>query len=108
MKTTDILIEYAKLLSEAPKIALREGISLFKARSCVTEDETAEITYERGAPQEQLADPATDQITQYWGSYLVKDTNVVPIPAALPLFAAGLGAMGFMGWCRKRKAAVAG
>ena len=29
----------------------------------------------------------------------------VPIPAALPLLAAGLGAMGFMGWRRKRKAA---
>jgi hypothetical protein len=30
----------------------------------------------------------------------------VPIPAALPLYAAGLGAMGFFGW-RKRKAAPA-
>lgn len=28
----------------------------------------------------------------------------VPLPAALPLLAAGLGAMGFMGWRRKRKA----
>lgn len=27
----------------------------------------------------------------------------VPIPAALPLFAAGLSAMGFVGWRRKRK-----
>ena len=27
----------------------------------------------------------------------------VPIPAALPLFAAGLGAMGFLSWRRKRK-----
>jgi len=30
-----------------------------------------------------------------------------PIPAALPLFATGLGAMGFIGWRRKRKAAAA-
>lgn len=30
----------------------------------------------------------------------------VPIPAALPLFAAGLGAMGVFGWRRKRKAAA--
>lgn len=30
----------------------------------------------------------------------------VPIPAALPLLAAGLSAMGFMGWRRKRKAAA--
>ena len=26
-----------------------------------------------------------------------------PIPAALPLFAGGLGAMGLLGWRRKRK-----
>ena len=29
-----------------------------------------------------------------------------PIPAALPLFAGGLGAMGLLGWRRKRKAAT--
>lgn len=29
----------------------------------------------------------------------------VPLPAALPLFAAGLSAMGFMGWRKKRRAA---
>jgi hypothetical protein len=31
------------------------------------------------------------------------DTSVVPLPAALPLFAGGLGAMGLLGWRRKRK-----
>ena len=30
-----------------------------------------------------------------------------PLPAALPLFASGLGAMGFIGWRRKRKALAA-
>jgi hypothetical protein len=30
-----------------------------------------------------------------------------PIPAALPLFATGLGALGALGWRRKRKAAIA-
>ena len=34
--------------------------------------------------------------------------SAVPIPAALPLFAAGLGAMGLMSRRKKRKAAVAG
>jgi hypothetical protein len=29
--------------------------------------------------------------------------SAVPIPAALPLFGAGLGVMGFMGWRKKRK-----
>jgi hypothetical protein len=32
-------------------------------------------------------------------------TSPVPLPAALPLFAAGLGAMGFMGWRKRSKAA---
>jgi hypothetical protein len=30
-----------------------------------------------------------------------------PVPAALPLFATGLGALGLLGWRRKRKAATA-
>jgi hypothetical protein len=30
-----------------------------------------------------------------------------PLPAALPLFASGLGAMGFFGWRRKRKLPIA-
>jgi hypothetical protein len=30
--------------------------------------------------------------------------NQVPLPAALPLFATGLGALGLLGWRRKRKA----
>jgi hypothetical protein len=31
--------------------------------------------------------------------------TAVPLPAALPLFATGLGALGLLGWRRKRKAA---
>jgi hypothetical protein len=30
-----------------------------------------------------------------------------PLPAALPLFATGLGALGLLGWRRKKKAALA-
>jgi len=29
-----------------------------------------------------------------------------PLPAALPLFATGLGALGLLGWSRKKKAAT--
>ncbi len=32
--------------------------------------------------------------------------SVVPLPAALPLFASGLGALGLVGWRRKKKAAA--
>ncbi len=34
------------------------------------------------------------------------DIEPTPLPATLPLFAAGLGAMGLLGWRRKRKAAA--
>jgi hypothetical protein len=33
-------------------------------------------------------------------------TTATPLPAALPLFATGLGALGLLGWRRKRKARV--
>ena len=33
--------------------------------------------------------------------------SAVPLPAALPLFASGLGALGLLGWRRKRKNAAA-
>jgi len=33
-------------------------------------------------------------------------TSTVPVPAALPLLASGLGALGFLGWRRKRSAGV--
>lgn len=33
--------------------------------------------------------------------------NAVPLPAALPLFATGVGALGLLGWRRKRKNAAA-
>jgi hypothetical protein len=36
----------------------------------------------------------------------VTDVGETPIPGALPLFATGLGAMGLLGWRRKRKAAT--
>jgi hypothetical protein len=32
------------------------------------------------------------------------DGVVTPLPGALPLFATGLGALGLLGWRRKRKA----
>jgi hypothetical protein len=34
----------------------------------------------------------------------VPPTTTTPLPAALPLFASGLGALGLLGWRRKRKA----
>ena len=40
------------------------------------------------------------------GSFLVMNAASTPLPAALPLFASGLGALSLLGWRRKRKAAA--
>jgi hypothetical protein len=39
-------------------------------------------------------------------SSVAVDPSATPIPAALPLFASGLGALGLLGWRRKKKAAA--
>jgi len=38
--------------------------------------------------------------------YLIAEVTPVPLPAALPLFAGGLGLMGLLGWRRKRRTAA--
>ena len=37
----------------------------------------------------------------------IREATATPLPAALPLFATGLGALGLLGWRRKRKAQAA-
>ena len=55
-------------------------------------------------PLQAVFNPAlTDQTNGVTGE-AVPET---PLPAALPLFATGLGAMGLLGWRRKRKNAAA-
>jgi hypothetical protein len=36
----------------------------------------------------------------------IREATATPLPAALPLFATGLGALGLLGWRRKRKQAA--
>jgi hypothetical protein len=43
----------------------------------------------------------------YEGTITAGPAAETPLPAALPFFAAGLGALGFMGWRRKRRAVTA-
>ena len=39
-------------------------------------------------------------------TYVPFESTTTPLPAALPLFGAGLGGLGLLGWRRKRKVAV--
>jgi hypothetical protein len=52
---------------------------------------------------------STDHPTSYEFPYIIDNNSVsqTPLPAALPLFAGGLGALGLLGWRRKRKARAA-
>jgi hypothetical protein len=45
--------------------------------------------------------------TQSTGDLLSQSIGATPLPAALPLYATGLGALALIGWRRKRKAAAA-
>jgi hypothetical protein len=41
----------------------------------------------------------------FWAAFNdVTTSNETPLPAALPLFATGIGGLGLLGWRRKRKA----
>ena len=48
-------------------------------------------------------DPSGDGLDNF---SITNTPSVTPLPAALPLFATGLGAMGLFGWLRKRRNAV--
>jgi hypothetical protein len=37
----------------------------------------------------------------------IRDLLVTPLPATLPLFATGLGALGLLGWRRKKRSIAA-
>lgn len=42
------------------------------------------------------------------GEFITSPSAATPLPAALPLFATGLGALGLFGWRRKRKEQTVG
>jgi hypothetical protein len=52
--------------------------------------------------------PPLNQTDDVSFSFATETTTITatPLPAALPLFATGLGALGLLGWRRKRKARV--
>jgi hypothetical protein len=79
----------------------------------------AQFPIANSSPQEFFALLLNSAIPQFNANrfgetinFLVEPTSAtfvpvpqVPLPAALPLFATGLGALGLLGWLRKRNAA---
>jgi hypothetical protein len=49
---------------------------------------------------------ANDPGTFLFNNLFLPPNAETPLPAALPLFATGLGALGLLGWRRKKKAAA--
>ena len=69
---------------------------------------TAYLYYAFGASTVAFAQGNTDQELSAVGDFGPQgEIGQTPLPAALPLFASGLGAMGLLGWRRKRKAQAA-
>ena len=60
-----------------------------------------------GSAQDGSALVFDNQVNGPVGTWVVNSLNSAPLPAALPLFATGLGAMGLFGWRRKRKSTTA-
>lgn len=68
---------------------------------------SAAVLYQTGLPPEQFIDEC-DVGGSSCGSLTAQTSPpTTPLPAALPLFATGLGAMGLLGWRRKRKGTAA-
>ena len=51
--------------------------------------------------------PLADPVIGYFVEFEASDIATIPVPAAFPLLAGGLGLMGLIGWRRKRKAGQA-
>ena len=54
-----------------------------------------------------LSSPCTEFCDPIVGYFVEYENVVTPLPAALPLFATGLGALGLLAWRRKRKVGLA-
>ena len=76
-------------------------------------DPSSTHAYLRSADAEQTSFYSDDQHLSAAGQLIIAnyeialiDSAATPLPATLPLFATGLGALGLLGWRRKRKQAA--
>jgi len=93
----------SNLLYPAPPPNLIDALGIGFSESNSPQQEYV-IYYDASAGTDAIADfdiPGGNVGAEY-GTFNV--TLVTPIPGAMPLFATGLGALGLLGWRRKRKA----
>jgi len=60
-------------------------------------------TFSVAAPSIMYSAVGTSIVPGSWSSPLIDQQSSVPLPAALPLFATGLGALCLFGWSKKKK-----
>jgi hypothetical protein len=62
------------------------------------------VAFDSHSPEDTLSsDGFTGSITYNYTVSPNFTVSPIPLPAALPLFATGLGIVGFLGWCRRKK-----
>jgi hypothetical protein len=88
-------------------VMLTEGV-IYQVGMNVTVTATADHPSESAGADPYFTDiPAGYELLISQGVGNAPFSSATPLPAALPLFVSGLGAMGVLGWRKKRKARVA-
>ena len=81
---------------------IKVGASELETPSDVGSNQTFWAYYDQYFPEESANGNYGEALALY------RETPAIPLPAALPLFASGLGVTGLLGWRRKRKARALG
>jgi hypothetical protein len=109
---SSLLITLDTILANPTWNAAGQNGPVFSVVSGIAFPAIANVVFSQGPELSVIAFLLNDKLYINWAGWSYQDgatvrvdfvTSPVPIPAALPLFAAGLGAMGFMGWRRKRR-----
>lgn len=82
------------------------GFSINTGRACLTTS-FPNSTGTTGSPCLNFSQNDEGGLGVMDQSFAAEDITATPLPAAFPLFATGLGALGLLGWRRKRKAQAA-
>ena len=96
---SDVVVGSASVQLELQRIG--DTVSLFFNNSLLVSDTGAD--YLGAATFALVASSSASSGGSATWENLTVDTAATPIPAALPLFASGLGALGLLGWRGKRK-----